>query len=119
MADFPEWGIDAFGFANNKSADQPELLCSLISTFVIHLWKVSSKLATSKIYSLSLYEAEQAGLDITPEDRFSCDKAQMIPCHFLLLIRKHSREFYFRETSHMRSFVKIKPSRNGEITVIY
>ena len=26
---------------------------------------------------------------------------------------------YFRETSHMRSFVKIKSSRNGEITVIY
>ena len=24
---------------------------------------------------------------------------------------------YFRETSHMRSFVKIKPSRNGEITL--
>ena len=28
----------------------------------------------------------------------------------LLYIRKFSREFNFRETSHMRSFVKIKPS---------
>ena len=26
---------------------------------------------------------------------------------------------YFRETSHMRSFVKIKPSRNGEITLTF
>ena len=29
---------------------------------------------------------------------------------------KFSRGFYFRETSRMRSFAKIKPSRNGEIT---
>ena len=28
-----------------------------------------------------------------------------------------SRGFYFRETSHMRSFVKMKTSRNGEITL--
>ena len=28
-----------------------------------------------------------------------------------------SQGFYFRETSRMRSFVKIKPSRNGEITL--
>ena len=27
--------------------------------------------------------------------------------------------FLFRETSHMRSFVKIKPSRNGEITPLF
>ena len=26
---------------------------------------------------------------------------------------------YFRETSHMRSFVKIGPSRNGEITMSF
>ena len=26
---------------------------------------------------------------------------------------------YLRETSHMRSFVKTKSSRNGEITVVY
>ena len=30
-----------------------------------------------------------------------------------------SREFYFRETSHMRSFVKIESSRNGEITLSF
>ena len=30
---------------------------------------------------------------------------------------KFSRGFYFRETSH--SFVKIKPSRNGEITFLF
>ena len=36
---------------------------------------------------------------------------------WLLLIRKFSRGFYFRETSHMRSFMKIKSSRNGKITL--
>ena len=35
----------------------------------------------------------------------------------ILQIRKFSRGFYFRETSHMRSFVKIKSSRNAEITM--
>ena len=42
---------------------------------------------------------------------------------YLLLTRKVttvnselSRQFNFRETSHMRSFVKIKPSRIGDIT---
>ena len=30
-----------------------------------------------------------------------------------------SRGFYFRETSHMRNFVKIKSSRNGEITLSF
>ena len=29
------------GFANNKGADQPVHLHSLISTFVVHFWKVS------------------------------------------------------------------------------
>ena len=43
-----------------------------------------------------------------------------VAMHFfvgILLIRKFSRGFYFRETSHMRSFVKIKSSQNGEITL--
>ena len=35
----------------------------------------------------------------------------------ILYIRKFSRGFYFRETSHMRSFVKIESSPNGEITL--
>ena len=33
---------------------------------------------------------------------------------YILLIRKFSRGFYFRETSHKRSFANIKPSRNRE-----
>ena len=37
----------------------------------------------------------------------------------LLLIRKFLRGLYFRETSHMQSFVKIKPSRNGKITISF
>ena len=34
-------------------------------------------------------------------------------------IRNYSRGFYFCETSRMRSFVKIKPSRNAEITLSF
>ena len=37
--------------------------------------------------------------------------------HMLLIIRKFSRGFYFCESSHMRSFTKIKPMRNGDITL--
>ena len=48
-----------------------------------------------------------------PEDRFCRVDAQV---RVVLLIRKFSRGFYFRETSHMRSFAIIKPSRNDEIT---
>ena len=33
------------------------------------------------------------------------------------VIRKLSLGFYFRGTSHMRSFVKIKSSQNGEINL--
>ena len=39
--------------------------------------------------------------------------------HLILLIRKFSRGFYFRETSQMRYFLKIEPSRNGEITMSF
>ena len=39
--------------------------------------------------------------------------------HHILLIRKFSRGLYFRKTSHMRSFVKIKSSRNAEITLSF
>ena len=34
----------------------------------------------------------------------------------ILWIRTFSRGLYFRETSHVRSFVKIKPPQNGKIT---
>ena len=30
-----------------------------------------------------------------------------------------SRCFHFRETLHLRSFVKLKPSKNGEITLSF
>ena len=36
-----------------------------------------------------------------------------------LKIWKFSHGFYFRETSRMRSIVKLKPSRNGEITMSF
>ena len=39
-----------------------------------------------------------------------------VPC---TVNRKFSPNFNFRETSHMRSFVKIKPSRNGKITLFF
>ena len=39
-------------------------------------------------------------------------------CRIKVKILKFSRGFNFRETSHMRSFVKIKSSRNCEITLL-
>ena len=54
-------------FVNNKGADQPAHLCSLISAFVIRLLgSFISRLATSKILiSYLVTVAEQAGLNIT------------------------------------------------------
>ena len=54
-------------FANNKGADQPAHLRSLISTFVIRLLKsIISKPAASKILIFMLVPvAEQAGLNLT------------------------------------------------------
>ena len=54
------------GFANNKGADQPAHLRSLISTFVIHLLEsIISKLAMSEISIFLLVSAaEQAGLNL-------------------------------------------------------
>ena len=37
----------------------------------------------------------------------------------VLIIRKFSRGFYFRETLHMRSFTKIKSSEKGEIILSF
>ena len=39
--------------------------------------------------------------------------------HFHLVARYCKLGFYFRETSHMRSFVKIKSSQNGESTLSF
>ena len=55
------------GFANNKGADQPTRLCSLISTFVIRLLKsIISRPATNEISIFQLvFVAEQACLNLT------------------------------------------------------
>ena len=54
-------------YANNKSADQPVHLCSLISTFVVRcLDSIMSLVSTSEILSLYLASvAAQAGLSLT------------------------------------------------------
>ena len=70
-------------YANNKGADQPAHLRSLISTFVVHcLDSVMSLVSVTKISSLMLASvAEQASLSLTwsetPEDTFSHDAAQL------------------------------------------
>ena len=57
------------GFANNKGADQPGHLCSLISAFVIYFLENISKLARSKISIFQLVSvAEQAGLGMVLEE---------------------------------------------------
>ena len=69
-------------YANDKDADQPAHLCSLISVFV---FDAQNSISLVSIFAISLYSlasvAEQAGLILTwsetPEDRFSCDVAQL------------------------------------------
>ena len=71
-------------YVNNKGADQPAHLRSLISTFVVHcLDSIICILALSRVSRFQLVPiAEQAGLNLTwskiSEDTFSRDMA-----HFL------------------------------------
>ena len=70
-------------YANNKGADQPAHLRSLISAFIVRcLDSVMSLVSVTKISSLMLASvAEQASLSLTwsetPEDTFSHDEAQL------------------------------------------
>ena len=70
-------------YANNKGADQPAHLRSLISTFVVPcLDSIIPLVSISEISSL--YRASVAAqasmfyIVATPEDRFSCDEAHLI-----------------------------------------
>ena len=73
-------------YANNKGADQPVHLRSLISAFVVRcLDSVMSLVSGAKISSLLLASvAEQASLSLTwsetSEDTFSHDEAQICFC---------------------------------------
>ena len=77
-------------YANNKGADQPAHLRSLISTFIVRcLDNVMSLVSLTKISSLMLVSvAEQTSLSLpwseTPEDTFSYDKAHI----YLNMIQK-------------------------------
>ena len=67
-------------YVNNKGADQPAHLRSLISTFVVHcLDSIIPLLSIAKVSRLYLVSvAEQAGLSLNwsdPEDKFSRDMA--------------------------------------------
>ena len=70
-------------YANNKGANQPARMCSLISAFVVRcLDSVMSLVSVTKISSLMLASlAEQASLGLTwsetPEDTFSHDEAHL------------------------------------------
>ena len=72
-------------YVNNKGADQPAHPYSLMSAFVVRcLDSIIPLLAIAKISRLQLVSvAAQAGLCLTwlqtPEDRFSHDKALIIP----------------------------------------
>ena len=74
-------------YRNNKGADLPAHLHSLISAFFVHcLDSIIGILAKSKISSLFLvYIAEPANLSLTgskiPEDMFSCDVSLIILMH--------------------------------------
>ena len=70
---------------NNKGADQPALLCSLISVFDNHCFEsIVVKLATCKIsifYLITVAEQDSLSLKLymvaNPKGRFSCVKAQI------------------------------------------
>ena len=68
-------------YANNKGADQPAQMGSLISAFVVHcLDSIIFLVSISKTWSLYLASvATQAGLSLVAnrEDRFSRDEAQI------------------------------------------
>ena len=53
---------------------------------------------------------------VRPHDRLT---VKLVFVVVLLFIRKLSPGFYFRETLHMRSFVKRKSSQNAEITLSF
>ena len=81
-------------YANNKGADQPAHLRSLISAFVVHcLDSIMSLVSVTKISSLMLASvAEQAGLSLTwsetSEDTFSHDEAHnLFICHMTSRLR--------------------------------
>ena len=69
-------------YANNKGADQPAHLRSLISAFLVHcLDSVMYLVSVTKISNLMLASvAEQGGLSLTwsetPEDTFSHEEAR-------------------------------------------
>ena len=71
-------------YANNKGADQPAHLRSLVSASIVHcLDSVMSLVSVIKISNLMLASvAEQAGLSVTwsetPEDTFFYDEAHML-----------------------------------------
>ena len=76
-------------YVNNKGADQPAHLRSLISAFVVRcLDSIISLDSIAEISRLMLASvAEQAGLSLTwsetPEDTFSHDEAHTISSQFV------------------------------------
>ena len=85
-------------YANNKGADQPAHLRSVISTFVVHcLDSMIGILALATVWRLQpVSEVEQAGLSLTwskiPEDTFSRDVAHMInDTHMDKRLKRHQR----------------------------
>ena len=100
-------------YANNKDADQPAHLRSLISAFVVRcLDSIKPIVAKSKISRLHLVSvAAQTGLRLTwsetPEDRFSRDEAHMFFFFFFFfIILSHYAFLYI--TDKIRYFFKTK-----------
>ena len=92
----------SLGFANNKGADQPAHLHSLISTFVIRLLEsIISKLATSEISLFQLVcVAEETGFSLafseTPKTGFLALRPTLwkMPDLGLLCLQKHEKGVY-------------------------
>ena len=76
-----------WGFANNKCADQPALLRSLISAFVDRELKIIiSSLAMCRISNYELVHlAQQAGLNITLSQNLKIDFIVSRPNYYLII----------------------------------
>ena len=88
--------------------------CSLESTLfkMSHCWKshATAQMACTVIKQFTEFKTHILGHEIIP---FSPGR------QILLKIRKFSQGLYFRDTCQMPSFMKIKPSWNGEITLSF
>ena len=72
------------------------------------------------VNNVNKYMQQMTKVDARWIKTFACNKlANLQSREYILYIRKFSPGLYFHETLYMRRFVKIKPLRNGKITLSF